>query len=74
MLKLHFTVNLGSADFAARIKINDSFKIRMNRADEICHNISILEVRKFRNHRYLTKFMGFLAHALYLLQQSLKET
>ena len=48
-----------SADFAARIKINDSFKIRMNRADEICHNISILEVRKFRNHRYLTKFTFF---------------
>jgi hypothetical protein len=53
-----------SADFAARIKINDNFKIRMNRADEICHNISIFEVRKFRNHQYLTKFTFLLAHAL----------
>ena len=30
-----------SAAFAARIKINDIFKIRMNRAPEICHHISI---------------------------------
>jgi hypothetical protein len=48
-----------SADFAARIKIKDSFKIRMNRAHEICHNILLLVVRKVINHQYLAKFAFF---------------